>query len=269
MRNLKPSQAVEVPGSSGRTYVLKNTGGVYSCTCMAWRTQLVPAPERTCKHLKLFRGEQAELNRITIPASDEPDVALPRVLRQRHEVTEAIESFRSRDRLWVDTEIADWQRGNGRLSLIQVLPVGVKPHTGAAIFLDVLDQPALIARFIERIMRNRSIEKVFHNASFDLRFLGDDKAVHVHCTLKAAKSLRPSRVSLPDSLSLKALSEHFGLASSVSKAEQKSDWGQRPLTTRQLKYAALDVVYLRGVHLKLLEMQARNPVTRRPVASRR
>jgi hypothetical protein len=171
MRDLRSGEAVEVPGSGSRTYVLRNTDGVYSCTCMAWKQQRAPALERTCKHLKQYRGEQAELSRITPSAPPEPDVVLPQVLHRGDEVAEAIELLRSYDRLWLDTEVADWQRGEGRLSLIQVLPDGVKPHTGAAICLDVLDQPALIGRFIDRIMTNGSIEKVFHNASFDLRYL--------------------------------------------------------------------------------------------------
>ena len=33
-------------------YVLKNTGGVYSCTCPAWRNQSVAIERRTCKHLR-------------------------------------------------------------------------------------------------------------------------------------------------------------------------------------------------------------------------
>ncbi len=55
---------VIVPGSGSSTYVLRNAGGVYSCTCPAWRNQSVHIDRRTCKHLRRFRGEAAEEARL-------------------------------------------------------------------------------------------------------------------------------------------------------------------------------------------------------------
>lgn len=254
MPDLQPSESTEVPGSGTRMYVLKNTDGVYSCSCMAWTRQRVPSTQRTCKHLKRFRGEEAECERIAARDPQELDIPLPQVLDDPLQIADAIAALRGNSRLWLDTEVADWQQNKGRLSLIQALPEGSEPHSGSAIFLDVLDRPELTGLFIRQIMMDHSIEKVFHNASFDKRYLGKDAAVNVICTLQAARALPVSKVSLPSSLSLKSLTEHFGLAESVSKEEQTSDWGQRPLSVSQLKYAALDVVYLRGVHLKLLEL---------------
>ena len=40
----------------------------------------------------------------------------------------------------------------------------------------------------------------------------------------------------------------------MSKHEQQSDWGIRPLTNEQICYAAFDAVYLRGVHLQLMQL---------------
>lgn len=255
MPELKPGQSSEVAGSAGRTYVIRNSDGVYSCSCMAWLRQSASPPLRTCKHLKRFRGEQAELDRTAAPIATSLDSPFPRVVADPDEVRNAIGELEMFDRLWLDTEIADWRTGEGRLSLIQALPDGVPSHSNEAVFLDVLDQPKLVNHFIERVMRNPAIEKVFHNAAFDLRYLGDDSAVNVFCTLQAARALPRSRVVLPMSLSLKSLTEHFGLAISVSKAEQLSDWSRRPLSDDQLRYAALDVIYLRGVHLKLNELR--------------
>ena len=64
MPDLNDGESVEVKGSARLPYVLKNTGGVYSCTCPAWRNQSVAIERRTCKHLRSFRGEQSELDRI-------------------------------------------------------------------------------------------------------------------------------------------------------------------------------------------------------------
>src|SRR5947209_18420859 len=51
-------------GSGRRPYVLKNTGGVYACTCPAWRNQSQPIERRTCKHLRKLRGDAAETARV-------------------------------------------------------------------------------------------------------------------------------------------------------------------------------------------------------------
>jgi S-DNA-T family DNA segregation ATPase FtsK/SpoIIIE len=52
---------------------------------------------------------------------------------------------------------------------------------------------------------------------------------------------------------LKTLAVELCNFSKVDKGEQQSDWGQRPLTEKQLKYAKMDTVYLAQVHRCLLE----------------
>ncbi|MCA9105747.1 MAG: DNA ligase [Planctomycetales bacterium] len=64
MSDLADGESVEVKGSSAKPYVLKNVGGVYSCTCPAWRNQSVEIERRTCKHLRKLRGDAAELARV-------------------------------------------------------------------------------------------------------------------------------------------------------------------------------------------------------------
>jgi DNA ligase-1 len=56
-------ESVEMQGSAAKPYVLTNTGGVYSCTCPAWRNQSLPIEKRTCKHLRKLRGDEAEKER--------------------------------------------------------------------------------------------------------------------------------------------------------------------------------------------------------------
>ena len=51
-------------GSGAKPYVLKNTGGVYSCSCPAWRNQSIGIEKRTCKHLRKLRGDAAEETRV-------------------------------------------------------------------------------------------------------------------------------------------------------------------------------------------------------------
>src|SRR5436853_2743978 len=64
MLDLSEGQSVEVRGSAARPYVLKNVGGVYSCSCPAWRNQSLPIERRTCKHLRKLRGDAAEVERL-------------------------------------------------------------------------------------------------------------------------------------------------------------------------------------------------------------
>lgn len=64
MPDLKDGESCEMQGSGKSPYVLKNTGGVYSCSCPAWRNQSVAIERRTCKHLRKLRGDAAEEARI-------------------------------------------------------------------------------------------------------------------------------------------------------------------------------------------------------------
>ncbi len=50
-------------GSGSKPYLLKNSGGVYSCSCPAWRNQSIAIEKRTCKHLRKLRGDAAEETR--------------------------------------------------------------------------------------------------------------------------------------------------------------------------------------------------------------
>src|SRR5215211_5227930 len=64
MPDLPDGGSIEMKGSGAKPYVLKNTGGVYSCTCPAWRNQSVGIERRTCKHLRKLRGDAAEETRL-------------------------------------------------------------------------------------------------------------------------------------------------------------------------------------------------------------
>src|SRR5688500_2279445 len=64
MPDLADGESTEMKGSGAKPYVLKNTGGVYSCTCPAWRNQSTAIEQRTCKHLRRLRGDAAEEARL-------------------------------------------------------------------------------------------------------------------------------------------------------------------------------------------------------------
>jgi len=62
--DLADGESTEIQGSGSKPYVIKNTGGVYSCTCPAWRNQSVGIERRTCKHIRKLRGDAAEEARV-------------------------------------------------------------------------------------------------------------------------------------------------------------------------------------------------------------
>ena len=64
MPEIADGETVEVKGSAAKPYLLTNTGGVYSCSCPAWRNQSTPIERRTCKHLRMYRGDAAEEERL-------------------------------------------------------------------------------------------------------------------------------------------------------------------------------------------------------------
>jgi DNA ligase-1 len=64
MPDLADGESTKMKGSGAKPYVVKNAGGVYSCTCPAWRNQSFPIERRTCKHLRKLRGDAAEELRI-------------------------------------------------------------------------------------------------------------------------------------------------------------------------------------------------------------
>lgn len=64
MPDLPDGGTAEMKGSGAKPYTLKNVGGVYSCSCPAWRNQSTPIERRTCKHLRKLRGDAEEEARI-------------------------------------------------------------------------------------------------------------------------------------------------------------------------------------------------------------
>jgi ribonuclease D len=97
-------------------------------------------------------------------------------------------------------------------------------------------------------------ETVLHGADYDVRCLRREygwRFPRLFDTMAAARRLGR------EGLGLSALvASHFGVR--LSKANQRSDWGRRPLTSDQLAYAALDTHFLLPLHALLAaELDAR------------
>jgi ribonuclease D len=176
-------------------------------------------------------------------------------LTTTEEIQTAIYKFSDYPTLWLDTEV-DYLRRKKRLSLIQIL-INPQDQKGEFVYiLDVLDKPKLINQFVEQIIINPTIEKVFHNASFDLAYLGGKElSENITCTFKLAQTI-PLEILGTSNRKLKTLAKELCKFTNIDEAEQTSDWGQRPLTAKQLNYAKMDVIYLATVHHSLQEIIA-------------
>ncbi|MDP5338087.1 MAG: ribonuclease D [Nodularia sp. (in: cyanobacteria)] len=174
-----------------------------------------------------------------------------------------VAEYKNAKTLWIDTEVADYKSRHPRLSLIQVLDDPTDMSGERVALLDVLNQPELVDEFIEQIMLNPDIEKVFHNANYDLKLLGKKKATNITCTLEIAQKIPYYILPIPN-YQLKTLATALCRFNYIDKQEQSSDWGRRPLSEGQIEYAYLDCIYLAQVHLQLLELQvASNPDPKR------
>ncbi|WP_421658500.1 DNA translocase FtsK [Leptothermofonsia sp. ETS-13] len=174
-------------------------------------------------------------------------------LTQSTDIQAAIHQLSTHPILWLDTETAEWWTPHPKLSLIQVLADLDDLNGDSVYLLDVLNQPDLVQLFVDRIMRDSGIEKVIHNASYDLKFLGKTDAKNITCTLKLAKQF-PKTVLGTSNYKLKTLAKELCQFTNVDAEQQGSDWGRRPLDAEQLLYARMETVYLAQVYQYLLRL---------------
>jgi ribonuclease D len=90
------------------------------------------------------------------------------------------------------------------------------------------------------IMASPDIRKIFHAAEYDIFVLKRDCSFefrNLFDTMISAQLLGYSSVGLAG-----IAERHFGV--NLPKDEQRSDWSRRPLTPKQMSYAASDVLYL-------------------------
>jgi len=104
------------------------------------------------------------------------------------------------------------------------------------------------------LLRDPAREIILHAAEYDVLCMKRDYRLafgHIFDTHAAAKTLGLPRFGLQD-----LLQDQLGVALTVD--EQRSDWGKRPLTPKQLSYAFADVQWLSPLREKLGEQLARS-----------
>lgn len=153
----------------------------------------------------------------------------------------------------VDIEYFRGKLYQGRICLIQL---SIKENS-KVIILDLIKMDSAekeqIQEGLRRIFEDASIEKVFHSCPNDLEWLKEEFQFHI-CNifdtqefdrvLHRNKAKRGLNNLLKEYLNIKASNE-------AKNYFQTSNWVNRPLTSAQLNYAAMDSYYLLSLRDKL------------------
>jgi len=197
------------------------------------------APASARISARIAEPTHQELDRLSspvIPTVGPPiprDEARPiRWITSDSELVELCESLRSEPRLGLDVETTI---PSHTLCLIQIA------SAEATYLVDALD----IADFspLSEILGDPKIVKLIHNAPFERRIL-DRYGVPIAGvvdTLRVSHKLRGKKITGGHSLK-SVCGRELGIE--IDKSEQASDWTQRPLSHRQVAYAALDAEVL-------------------------
>ena len=156
----------------------------------------------------------------------------------------------SQTSLAIDTDAMGLIHGRDRLCLVQICD-----SKDNVICIKIKKGQKASPR-LKNLMENRSIEKVFHFARFDVAALKSNLNIEVNsifCTKIASKI---GRSYSPRHGLKEVILELVGIE--LDKQSQSSDWGNIDnLSEKQLEYAANDVRYLIQAKIKLEEILKR------------
>lgn len=135
----------------------------------------------------------------------------------------------------VETTGLDWRRE--RLATCQLFAEGIGP---VVVSLESEKPDRLMA-----LLEDPAIEKVFHHAPFDLRFMihaWQVRPASIRCTKVASKLLQPGAPNKAHTLQ-QLVTRYFGI-NLIKGSVRTSDWAAPDLTPEQIEYAVGDVMYL-------------------------
>ena len=150
----------------------------------------------------------------------------------------------------IDTETMGLNLNRDRLCLVQVCFGDDIAH-----LLQLSKQPKEKPKNLIKLLKNKSITKIFHYGRFDLAMLNKNVGPVVgpiYCTKIASKLSR----TFGAKHGLKDLCKDL-LNIELDKFNQTSDWGTKKLSKDQLAYAAQDVLFLHKLKIKLDEILLR------------
>ena len=110
---------------------------------------------------------------------------------------------------------------------------------------------------IKPLFEDPEVVKIFHAAEFDLMILRKDLGIEVRGLFDTQVAMTLLR---HDKTGLAALIDsYYGIE--LSKKEQRSNWGKRPLTEDQVAYARIDTHFLTDLHRRLVSELAEADMT--------
>ncbi len=149
----------------------------------------------------------------------------------------------------VDTETMGLHARRDKLCVVQLSAGDDDAH------LVQLDRKTYHAPRLKALMEDQKVTKIFHYARFDVGMLKaylDVDTAPLYCTKIASRLAR----TYTDRHGLKDLVREM-LGIEMSKQQQSSDWGTPVLSDAQKQYAALDVIYLHELKVRLDQMLRR------------
>jgi ribonuclease D len=143
----------------------------------------------------------------------------------------------------IDSETMGLRLGRDPLCVVQLSAGDGNAHVVQ------LRRPDYDCPNLKRILRDRSVLKLFHFGRFDIAMFALHLGVTtapVYCTKIASKLAR----TYTDRHGLKDVTREL-LSIDISKAQQSSDWGAAKLSDDQIAYAASDVLNLHALRSRL------------------
>jgi len=160
-------------------------------------------------------------------------------IRTPEALAEAIAALSREPLVAADTEAASFHRYRDRIFLIQL---------SSPSRTEIID-PLAVADLspVGRLLADAKVEKVFHDADYDLRILDRDYGFR-------ARRLFDTRIAAQlagePAVGLAALLEKYA-GVKLAKEHQKADWSRRPLPPAMLAYAAADTAHLPALREQL------------------
>jgi len=160
---------------------------------------------------------------------------------ESRQLSDIISALRRESLVAVDTEAASFHRYRDRICLVQL------SSAAHAAIIDPLALRDLTP--LGELLADRGVEKIFHDADYDLRTLDRDYGFH-------ATALFDTRIAAQlagePAVGLAALLQKY-VGVTLTKEHQRADWSQRPLPAPMLDYAAADTRHLPALREGLRE----------------
>ena len=166
----------------------------------------------------------------------------PQLVETTKDLNAALSTLANSEFVAIDTEFMRETTYYPKLCLVQL------SAAGTTICIDPL-APDIDMSSLYNLMQNPSIIKVFHAGRQDLE-------IFVNLTGQVPFPIYDTQIAamvcgLGDQVGYDRLVHHY-TGQTIDKSSRFTNWVERPLTSRQVKYAADDVIYLADIYPRML-----------------